>query len=149
MRTWTNKISEYFTWQEVIASDAAARFKLDNSVPVELQAEAVKTALKMDSVREVLGKPVLVSSWYRSPAVNRNVGGSKFSQHMKAQAVDFVCPDFGTPYEVCKELEKFKAELGIDQLIYEITWVHVSFADRPRGEVLTYRSGNYMKGVVK
>lgn len=149
MKTRRCKISRYFDWAEVIKSEAAERFRLDNSVPAELISEVKKTAMRMDSVREVLGNPVLVSSWYRCPAVNRNVGGSKFSQHLKGQAVDFTCPSFGTPYEVCLELEKFKEELGIDQLIYEISWVHISFSDRPRGEVLTYRKGNYMKGIVQ
>jgi hypothetical protein len=100
-------------------------------------------------VRELLKHPVLVNSWYRSPQVNWNVGGSKTSQHVKGEAVDFRCPGFGTPLEVCRFLSEHLAELGIDQLIYEVTWVHVSFSARPRHQALTYCRGKYLKGITE
>jgi hypothetical protein len=107
----------------------------------------------MEVVKEILGgKGVRVNSWYRSAAVNKAVGGSKNSSHMRGEAVDFICPRFGTPYDVAKELEKHRAELRFDQLIYEHTWVHISFLippALPRLEVLTYipETKSYLNGI--
>lgn len=143
----TSKLSEYFTWAEVVRSKTAAHFKLDNSVPSELRHNVIFCANKMDSVRRALKNPVLVSSWYRSPKVNWNVGGSKTSQHLQGLAVDFTCPAFGTPYEVCQFLAAHMEEFGIDQLIYEVTWVHVSFSPTPRHQALTWCNGSYLKGI--
>lgn len=141
-----NPLSKYFTWKEVTDSETARKFRLDNSVPAALVPTVQKTALHLDAVRLLLGHPVLVNSWYRGPAVNWNVGGSTKSQHMRGEAVDFRCPGFGTPLDVCKFLQAHMKDLEIDQLIYEISWVHISFSARPRNQALTYCKGRYLKG---
>ena len=101
----------------------------------------VRTAEVLEKVRILLDdKPVLLSSGYRSPGVNAAVGGSKNSAHMSGLAADFICPDFGTPLQVCKKLEPFMRDLGIDQLIYEFgTWVHLGlhFGSAPRHQMMT------------
>ena len=50
-------------------------------------------------------KPVLISSGYRSPKLNKAIGGSSTSAHMSGLAADFSCPGFGTPLAICKELQ--------------------------------------------
>lgn len=67
--------------------------------------------------------------------------GYEDSQHMKGEAADFIAPAYGTPLEICKMLEA--SDLRFDQLIFEGTWVHVSFVDYrpPRRSILTWKKG--------
>ena len=121
-------LTSHFTLEEFTASDTAARNHLDNSVPADLMANAVAAAEMMERIRDALGdKPVIVTSGYRSPEVNKAVGSGPGSDHPKAMAVDFKCPAFGTPYEVARHLATKVDILGIGQLIHEFgSWVHVS-----------------------
>ena len=99
----------------------------------------ILTADRMEKVRALLGdKPITVLSGYRSPAVNKAVGGSKTSAHMTGHAVDFICPRFGTPAQVAAHLAKHLT--GFDQIIEEFgEWVHVGFGPGKRRELLTAR----------
>lgn len=128
-------LSPHFTLEEFIASETAGRLGLDNEPSKEI-IEALKfTANRMENVRSVLGdRPITVRSGYRSPAVNVAVGGSETSAHMRGLACDFICPRFGTPYEVA---HKLIGALEFDQLIWEFTWVHIGFDTEMRREVLT------------
>jgi len=121
-------LSTHFTLEEFTASDTAARLGLDNSVPPELMPNAIATAAMMERIRDALGgKPIIVTSGHRAPAVNKAVGSGPGSDHPKAMAIDFKCPAFGTPYEVCQHLAPLVSVLGIGQLIHEFgRWVHVS-----------------------
>lgn len=124
----------------------------DNTLPKELVGKAVFVASKMQIVRALLGgHPIRINSGYRGPQVNKAVGGVPTSQHAKMEAIDFVCPGFGSAYEVAKFLSEKVGELNYDQLIYEQTWVHISFVnDRvPRNQNLTMKNGKYTTGVNK
>lgn len=55
-----------------------------------LEANATALADNLQAIRDFLGKPIDIASWYRPMAVNRHVGGSKTSQHLHGEAVDFV-----------------------------------------------------------
>lgn len=143
-------ISTYFSWDEVILSPTAARWGLDNLPPAEVVPAIQYTAACMDRVRKLLNRPILVNSWYRSPEVNKAVGSkSSKSQHCKGEAVDFICPSYGSPRAVAKVLADNLALLKFDQLIYEYTWVHISFSVNPRGQVLTLdsKTGKAIQGI--
>lgn len=87
-------------------------------------------------MRALLGKPVLVSSGYRSPLVNRAVGGAASSAHMLGCAADFSCPAYGSPLKICREIAG--SDISFDQLIHELrAWVHIAWAPLPRRQVLT------------
>jgi len=87
-----------------------------------------KTAAHMERVRAALGnKSIHVNSFYRSPAVNAAVGSKSTSQHLLGEAVDFICPAFGTPVEICRKLIELHDLIRFDQLILEHSWVHISF----------------------
>lgn len=133
----SDKITKHFTMEELTQSQTADRKGLDNTPKGEELNNLVQTAHMMEKVREILnGKPVLVSSGYRSPKVNRAVGGSRTSAHMTGWAVDFICPGFGTPREICEAIKA--SGMTYDQLIWEFgRWVHISFDPRKRGEDLT------------
>ena len=143
------KLSPHFSLDEFTASQTATRRGIDNTPPPAVIETLKRTALGMEGIRAVLGAPIIISSGYRSPALNRSIGGAPKSQHVTGHAVDFICPGFGSPLEVCRTI--VKSGIAYDQLIYEGTWVHVSFSDKPRKEALTAHfnvSGvSYSKGI--
>lgn len=145
------KLSEHFTLAEATFSQTAVNLGLEN-VPDSVQLSTMKyTAKKMEIVRTALGNtPIKVNSWFRGPQVNKAVGGVSTSQHSLGEAVDFTAPWFGTPLEVCKFLMEHKGLIGYDQLIYEQTWIHISFSNsrQPRGNELTFLGkGKYKQGI--
>lgn len=127
-------LSPHFSLEELTASDTAARKGIDNTPTPEARAALVRTATGLEAIRALLGAPVLVSSGYRCPALNKLVGGQPNSQHMRGEAADLIAPQFGPPEAIVKRLV---GALAYDQLILEFgRWVHVSFADKPRRQVL-------------
>ena len=129
-------LSPNFALSEFTESQTATRLGLDNDPPAELYETLKATARCMEDIRDLLGgKPVLISSAYRSPEVNKAVGGSANSQHTKGEAVDFTCPKFGTPRDIVTKIKD--SPLLFDQLILEYDrWVHISFSTRNRRQVL-------------
>lgn len=125
------RISTYFTLSELTHSKKAQDLNLSNVPDARARFNLQRTAQQMDKIRAHLGKPILVSSGYRSPAVNKATGGAATSYHLSGQAVDFTCPGFGTPYEICLailELQKKDASFLLHELIQEHgEWVHVAF----------------------
>jgi zinc D-Ala-D-Ala carboxypeptidase len=148
-------LSPHFTLAEFTRSEYAQRKGLDNSIPDNLMSNAKRIAMLMEQVRSILGNKItVVNSMYRSPAVNKSVGGAKTSYHLKALACDFVCPSFGSPYDIAFRLH-LDTKLIYDQLIYEGTWVHIGLADElktPRMQVMTMKVVNkkvvYPKGII-
>ena len=122
------KLSANFSLEEFTASETAERRRLDNSLPPELLMTAQNTAEMMEKIRAVLGdNPIIITSGYRSPEVNRAIGSGDSSDHIKAMAVDFKCPAYGTPKAVALHLADKIDSLGIGQLIAEYSqWIHVS-----------------------
>lgn len=145
------RLSKYFTLEELTFSQTALRRGLNNTPSKAMILKLTWLAAQMDTVRALLGHPIHISSGYRSASVNRAIGGSSTSQHCKGEAVDFVCPAFGTPRDICVAV--MKSNIPYDQLIYEGTWVHISFSKtNNRRQVLTakFSSGTvqYTSGIV-
>lgn len=132
----------------LVRSQKAEVLGIYNSPPSGLNAPLILTAERMIAIERLLGFHVEYGSGYRSEKLNARVGGAKDSQHRKAEAVDFTCPEFGTPRKLAERLALEVDSLGIDQLILEPSWVHVSFAlGAPRREVLTKTEDGYVKGL--
>lgn len=131
---------KYFTMDEMMRSDTAARKGINNKCTKE-DAERLKKLIEnvLDPLREAYGKPIKVNSGYRCPELNKAVGGSKTSDHMIGCAADIV----GTPNTKAenKRLFYLAQSIGIEwkQLIDEknLSWIHVS-----------YREGNNRKQVL-
>lgn len=148
-------LSTHFTLDEFIASDTAARLDIDNDLPLELRPDASNTCELLERIRAYLGEraaktvPLLVSSGYRCQALNRAIGSADTSDHIRAMAADFRAPAFGTPLQVSQALAEAVAQLGIGQLIYEHTWIHVSTRrpDRMANRVLTVQGKGYITGI--
>lgn len=123
------KLTDHFSLAELTFSQTAARENIENR-PNAGQIENLRLLCMniLEPIRVDIGKPVMVSSGFRSPRLNKAVGGAPTSQHLFGQAADIVC--FAVPV---KTLFKRIIRLGLpyDQLIYEGTkstaWVHVSF----------------------
>lgn len=140
----TTKLSEHFALEELSATQHR---EIDNRPPARVVETLKATASRMEDVRRLLGDRVItVSSGYRSPALNRAVGGARRSAHLSGHAVDFNCYGFGGPKIVCRALAE--SDLAFDQLIEEGRWVHISFEPRLRRQVLTRtRTGGYVVGL--
>jgi zinc D-Ala-D-Ala carboxypeptidase len=139
---------KHFSVTELCRSEKAAELGIPNIPGPELALPFQITLAGLERVRAFLGHPMKIDSGYRSERLNRAVGGSPHSQHLRGLAVDFRCPAFGSPREVALALSKAIHILGIDQLILEPTWVHMSFSLDPRAEVLTRAEGKYLPGIV-
>lgn len=87
----------------------------------------------LDILRNQIGKPVIVTSGYRTPAQNAKVGGAKYSYHIRGMAAD-IRVDGMSPKEVGKELDKI-APNSCGIIVYK-SWVHFDV-----------RTGKYRKGV--
>ena len=128
---------KYFTIQELSHSDTAVARGIDNCPT----AEAIHNLTKLvenvlDPLREKYGKPIRISSGYRSAILNRSVNGATSSQHRVGEAADITV---GSKEETRKLFEIIQLELPFDQLIDErdFSWVHVSFREgRNRKQVL-------------
>lgn len=128
------KLSKYFTYNELTFSETAKRLKYTNQPPPKELKSLTNTAQQLDKVRELLGCPVIINSGYRSLAVNRAIGSSDNSQHVKGEAVDFRTHQY-TPRQIVEMIKK--SDIPYDQLILEYeSWVHISFSARNRRQVL-------------
>ena len=147
------KLTAHFTLGELTRSSTAERLRLDNTPTPEALRALQTTAEMLERIRTTLGRPIIVTSAYRSPAVNRAVGGATSSDHMAGQAADIVVPAFGTPHLVASALAPLVSVLGIGQLILEGVkgkqWVHVSTRTplKPVNRVITITDAGVRVGI--
>ena len=145
------KLSPHFTLQELTVSDWAARNGVDNTPPLDIVANLTKLAEKLEEVRAILKQPIIVNSGYRSPKVNKAIGGKPTSSHQYGLAVDFKSPSFGTPEDIVKALSV--TELRYDQLILEFAtpdgggWVHLGIGNKMRQQLLTINRHGAFAGI--
>lgn len=135
-----DRIGQNFTLAEVARSQAAARNGIDQTPLISPAIKAAAVALAervLDPVRVHYAQPVIVSSWYRSPLVNRIVGGSASSQHLTGEACDFTV--LGVHVDDLFNFIAFESALPFDQIIHEFgAWIHLSYrrGGKNRGERL-------------
>lgn len=126
--------------------------KANNTPPQEFIPRLISVAKTLEVVRSVCGdRKIIVTSAYRSPAVNAAVGGSPTSAHAKGLAVDFIVEGL-TNMEVCKLIVN-SGTIYFDQLIKEKSgkneWTHLGLSlTKPRQQILTYLNGKYYAGLV-
>lgn len=147
-------LSPHFTLEELTHSQQAVRARIDNTPNSTAMFGLTKITNLLEDVRQLLGQPIQISSGFRCTKLNTLIGGAKDSQHVLGLAVDFICPGYGTPKEICQTL--LASGLKFDQMICEGTWVHLSLAipGLPlRNQVLTAvfepgRKTRYLEGLV-
>lgn len=119
-------LSKHFTLEELTLSQTASRMGILNEVTPTVLDNLTYLAQHLESIRTLLGTPIIISSGYRSPKVNAAVGGSKNSQHISGEAADFTSPVFGTPKQIVSKI--LSSGIEYDQVIQEFdSWVHISF----------------------
>ena len=129
------QLSDHFTLEEAAFSSTAVRNGIAN-VPDTTQLANMKVAAKsMDQVRDYLELPIHVDSWLRVATLNGSVGGATHSDHMDGWAIDFICPAFGTPLQICQAL--LKSGIKWHRLIFEGNWCHISFNPLMKQQVET------------
>ena len=134
------QLSEHFSLRELTMSAAAKRRGLDNTPNSEALANLKNLAtFVLEPLRKLYGKPIIVTSGYRSQAVNKVVGGAVHSQHTQGKAADIKCQT--DTREGNKELFDaiIKSGLPFDQVIneYNYDWVHVSYNPMyQRGQIM-------------
>lgn len=144
-------LSKHFTLAEYTISETAARKGIDNTPREAYVLDNLKRmAGVMEKIRDLLGHPITVTSGFRCLDLNSAIGSKPTSAHVVGLATDFIAPAYGTPYDVCRAIEPHMQRLGIDQLIYEHTWIHVGLrAGEARHQVMTLAPGNrYVAGIV-
>ena len=147
-------LSKHFTLAELTASNTAKRLGLDNTPAPELLPRLIMLAEMLERIRAKVGFPIILTSGYRAPPVNRAVGGVTSSDHTQGHAGDIIAPQFGTPEELARLLAPQVSDLGIGQLILEgikgKRWVHVSThsPERAVNRVLTITDAGIAVGIV-
>ena len=117
---------KYFTIDELTKSNTAIRMKIDNEPNGEQLSNLMDLVDNvLDPLREAYGKAIKVTSGFRSFALNKEVNGSKTSQHLKGQAADIT----GGSVSENKKIFSLCKALQFDQLIdeYDYKWIHVSY----------------------
>lgn len=141
------KLTEHFDLSEFVISQEAARRGIDNTPPPEVIENLYLLAMALEEVRARLGRPIVISSGYRSPALNAAVGGAPNSAHVLGYAADLTCPGFGAPLSVCKAIATLPG-FRYDQVIHEFGgWCHLSIDPRGRMQTLTIDRKGVRKGL--
>ena len=129
------QLTEHFTLEELTFSQTATRKGINNEPSEAVKANLAVLAKGLERVRAILLSPLHISSGYRSPDLNKLIGGSAKSAHMDGYAADFTAPAFGNPESIVRTLKR--SMLPVDQVVMEGTWVHISFAPAMRNQFLT------------
>ena len=146
-------ISKHISYKEGVYSTTAMR-KGINNIPNDEQLENMELVAEevFEPLRAYTGGPIKINSFFRSPELNKAIGGSSKSQHCKGQAID-LDDTFG--HLTNAEMYNFiKEHLDFDQIIWEFgdddnpDWVHVSYvsSDKNRNRCLkAYKENNKTK----
>lgn len=124
---------KYFTMSELTSSPTARRKGIDNTPNAAQRASLTALVANiLDPLREAYGKPIVVTSGFRCPRLNRAVGGVAKSQHMKGEAADI--RTLSDRPSDNKKLFDLIIKLGLpyDQCIdeYGYNWIHVSYTSQ-------------------
>ena len=135
------KLSNNFTLAELCNSATGKRLGIQN-VPGKEEIKNLELLAKniLQPIRDHFDAPIHIISGYRSPLLNKKVGGAKNSQHLFGQAADI--DNDNTKVSNADIFNFIKDNLKFDQLIWEFgtdnnpEWVHVSYSSKPRKQIL-------------
>ncbi|KAB8052275.1 peptidase M15 [Janthinobacterium sp. FT14W] len=143
-------LSPHFSLAELVSSQVATRKGIDNAPSPSIVVNLTRLAALLEQVRALVGTPIAISSGYRSPALNRAVGGAANSAHVLGLAADISTAKLA-PKALAMLIRQ--SDIAFDQLIYEGTWVHIGLSTgAPRRQVLTAKFAgggvSYVAGIV-
>jgi zinc D-Ala-D-Ala carboxypeptidase len=126
------QLSKNLMLAEVTRSETAKRKGISNMpTPEHIENFKLLAEKVFQPIREHFGKPIIISSGYRSKALNTAIGGALSSQHCSGEAIDIDMD--GTDITNAQVFNYIKDNLEFDQLIWEFgtdtnpDWVHVSY----------------------
>ena len=130
-------ISEHISYKEGVYSRTATRLDIDNEPNNEQMDNMCLLAQEVfEPLRMWVGGPIKINSFFRSPKLNKAIGGSTKSQHCHGPAID-IDDTFGSATNA--EMYDFiKKHLDFDQMIWEFgdednpDWVHVSYVSEDK-----------------
>ncbi len=118
-------MSDHFTLQEMTFSDTAVRKGIDNTPTPEVIENLKALCINvLEPLREAIGRPIRITSGYRSAKLNKAIGGVPNSAHQRGEAADIQVYGM-TPEQVFDIARRF----DFDQCIWEPEWVHVSWVE--------------------
>ena len=123
------QLTKHFSLSELASSPTAQKHGINNTPNDAIIDNLIIVCEGLEVIRKEAGLPIVITSGYRSPELNKLVGGSKNSQHCEGQAVDFSIPGISIEdtFQLIKRLVK-EGKLNVDQCIQEFDrWVHCSF----------------------
>jgi len=128
-------ISKHISDKEGVFSRTALRLGLDNT-PSEEQLKCMQEIAEkiFEPLREWVGGPIKINSFFRSPSLNKAIGGSSKSQHCHGQAMD-IDDNYGNATNA-EMYNWIKENLDFDQMIWEFgndnnpDWVHISYVSK-------------------
>jgi len=132
-------LSKHFNLREFTRSETAKRLDINNEPDEASLYNLKRLATELEKVRELLGKPIIITSGFRSLALNRKIGSKDNSAHVVGCAADF----FVHGYEVKEVVQIIKdSYIRPDQCIAEFDdWIHFSISkksgEEPREMYLT------------
>ena len=139
------QLSEHLSLAEVTRSETAKRKGVSN-MPTEEHIKNFKLLAEnvFEPIRNHFGKPIHISSGYRSAALNKAIGGASNSQHCTGEAIDIDMDGHAGGVTNKMVFDYIKDNLNFDQLIWEFgtdanpDWVHVSYEStgRQRKQIL-------------
>jgi len=125
-------ISKHISYKEGVYSRTAMRRGIKNNPNAEQMQNMVAIAEEVfEPLRAYVGGPIKINSFFRSPELNKAIGGSSKSQHCHGQAID-LDDTFGRATNA-EMYEFIKQNLDFDQMIWEFgdnknpDWVHISY----------------------
>jgi len=153
-------LTEHFTLEEMTRSATARRLGIANNPSPQVVANLKALCEKiLEPLREAWGEPIIVSSGYRSPKLNRAIGGAASSEHMaKGTGAAADIRTVSDSPEENKRLLKLLLDLKLPfrQLINEYPdkngapdWIHVSYNPKhsKQRSMLTCKNGKYYSGI--
>ena len=126
-------ISKNFTTIELIGSETARKHNIMNTPTDEEFQRLVKLVTTvLQPIRDKYGKTIYISSGFRNSELNRLVGGSKTSQHLRGEAADIhtvsnTKEDNKALFDLIAKMVQ-DGDIKVGQLIdeYDYKWIHVS-----------------------
>ena len=125
------KFSKHITWKEATGSATAKKLEIDNT-PNDEQLNNMQDLAEdlFEPLRERVGEPILINSFFRCEELNKAISGSATtSQHIKGCAIDLDATNISN----CELFYIIKNEFEFDKLIWELgddnnpAWIHVSY----------------------
>ena len=125
---WKIRVDEYFKPDE-------------RNVPEQYKQNAMELLRKVNIVRNAYGQPMIVTSGYRNPMYNAEIGGATNSAHTRGMAVDFRDRNGALSNWLLNNLQLLK-DIGLfmENPMYTRGWVHLDMVERKNVVFLPYSS---------